>query len=187
MEIYFATSNDGKFGEAAKMLGGAGVELRRFPFAHREVRSDDLAEIAGEAALAAYARLGKPVFTEDSGLFINALDGFPGTYSGWVQKKIGNAGILRLLAGSGDRTAEFRAAIAYTEDGKSARTFSGSCRGAIAPAPAGESGFGYDPIFVPAGHPQTFAQNKQLKNKLSHRYQSLLEFTKYLQGRQKKS
>lgn len=180
MEISFATSNRNKFVEAQEILGKAGIGVSHFPFQHNEIRSDSLKEVAEEAVRAAYAQARKPVFVEDAGLFIHVLDGFPGTYSGWVQGKIGNTGILRLIEGSPDRFAEFRAVIAYTSDGDDVRTFDGACKGAIAKRPEGESGFGYDPIFVPQGHSQTFAQNKELKNKLSHRYQSLLEFSKYL-------
>jgi len=180
LEIHFATSNKNKFREAEEMLGEAGMGVRHFPFEHNEIRSDSLKEVAEDAVRAAYAQVGKPVFVEDAGLFIHVLEGFPGTYSAWVQKKIGNIGILRLIEGSPDRFAEFRAVIAYSPDGNDVRTFEGVCRGTIAKRPEGESGFGYDPIFVPDGHSQTFAQNKELKNKLSHRYQSLLEFSKYL-------
>jgi XTP/dITP diphosphohydrolase len=186
MEIHFATSNENKFKEASALLPKLvpGLELRHFPFKHREIRSDEIREVAEEAALAAYAEVGKPVFVEDAGLFIHVLGGFPGPYSAWVQGKIGNIGILRLLEGVPDRFAEFRAVIAFTKDGREVKTFKGVCAGTIARRPEGESGFGYDPIFVPAGHSQTFAQKIQLKNKLSHRYQSLLEFSKYLQEAQ---
>jgi XTP/dITP diphosphohydrolase len=182
MGIFFATSNEGKFREAKEILGKAGIEVIHFPFAHNEIRSDSLEEIASEAVSAAYSQVKQPVFVEDAGLFIHVLDGFPGTYSAWVQKKIGNAGILRLLEGVPDRFAEFRATIAFTDDGREVRTFSGACKGTIAKKPEGESGFGYDPIFVPESHSQTFAQNIQLKNKLSHRYKTLSEFSRHLKG-----
>jgi len=180
MELHFATSNENKFREAKEMLGKAGMEVRHFRFEHSEIRSDSLAEIAEEAVRAAHRQVGKPVFVEDSGLFIHVLEGFPGAYSAWVHGKIGCVGILRLLEGVPDRFAEFRAAIAFTADGRSVRVFGGVCKGTIARRQAGASGFGYDPIFVPEGHSQTFAENVELKNNLSHRYKSLLEFSKHL-------
>ncbi len=181
-EVCFATSNDGKFREAEEILGrGAGVRLTRLKFSHSEIRSDSLEEVALEAVAAAYAGARKPVFVEDAGLFITSLNGFPGTYSAWVMKKLGCEGILKLMSGAkgAQRSAEFRAVIAFT-DGKETRTFAGACRGSIAQEAAGSGGFGYDPVFVPEGHSQTFAQNIQLKNELSHRYKSLLEFSGYL-------
>jgi XTP/dITP diphosphohydrolase len=179
-EILFATSNAHKFAEAEEVLGKRGVHLARLDFAHNEIRSDSLEEVAREAAEAAFRACKRPVFVEDAGLFIEALGGFPGTYSAWVQKKIGNAGILRLLAGGASRRARFEACIAY-HDGKSVSCFRGACPGSIAAEERGAAGFGYDPIFVPEGRSQTFAENIQLKNNISHRYKSLLEFSKNLE------
>jgi XTP/dITP diphosphohydrolase len=177
MEVLFATSNRNKVAEAAGVLKKCGVTVRHFPFEHNEIRSDSLEEIAREAVGAVYEATGRrPVFVEDSGLFITALNGFPGPYSAWVQKKLGNAGILRLMDGVAERGAMFEACIAYN-DGKGVRAFHGKCAGTISEAARGSSGFGYDPIFVPAGHLQTFAENIELKNNISHRYKSLLGFS----------
>lgn len=183
MEIYFATSNKGKFAEAAAFFKPLKISLKHFPFEYREIRSDSLEEIAREAAVAAYKRCRMPVFVEDSGLFIDALNGFPGTFSGWVQKKIGNDGILKLLSDAQDRSASFEACIAYKADSGTTATFHGKCLGRIAEEERGSGGFGYDPLFIPQGGEQTFAENKELKNKLSHRYKSLLEFSSFLKPR----
>lgn len=183
LEIHFATSNAHKFKEAEEILRDAGVSLKRFDFRHTEIRSDSLEEVALEAAAAAYLQLKKPVFVEDAGLFIDALNGFPGTYSGWVFRKVGPQGILRLMQDSNERSAHFGSCIAYA-DGKGIKAFTGTCRGAISTRERGEGGFGYDPIFVPEGERKTFAESITLKNKLSHRYNSLLEFSKYLRKTQ---
>lgn len=179
MEIFFATSNDHKFAEAEEMLGRAGIAIRRMPLAHNEIRSESTEEIARDALAYAYGRLGKPVFVEDAGLFIDSLNGFPGTYSGWALRKIGTAGILRLLSGSDNRAARFESCIAYT-DGRSTEAFLGVCRGSIAENRRGSGGFGYDPIFIPEGRSQTFAESIQLKNNISHRYKSLLQFSNHI-------
>jgi len=185
MDIFFATSNPHKFNEAEKIFSESAppeFNLKRFIFTHREIRSDDLEEIAREAAEAAFSQLKKPVFVEDTGLFINALNGFPGAYSAWVQQKIGNAGLLKLLDGEKKRSACFETALAFTTNGKDVIGFRGICEGRIAEKETGASGFGYDPIFIPAGHEQTFAENIELKNKLSHRYKSILLFIDYLKS-----
>jgi len=179
MEVFFATSNKGKADEAALILGKAGATVRQFPFEYRELRSDSLEEIARDAVMEAHRRCKKPVFVEDSGLFIDAFPGFPGTFSAWVQRKIGNEGILKLMAGTKERSARFEACIAFNA-GRSVSVFRGVCEGSIASEARGSGGFGYDPIFVPKGHPQTFAENKELKNNVSHRYKALLEFSKSL-------
>jgi len=174
MEIYFATGNKNKFEEAKKVFDERfpGCSLSHFGFSHNEIRSDSLEEIAEEAVTAAYKELKKPVFVEDAGLFIDALNGFPGTYSGWVYRKIGDKGILGLLRGEPDRKARFEADIAF-HDGKEIRHFHGICKGNIAEESKGQGGFGYDPVFVPTGWSTTFAESIELKNKLSHRYKTL--------------
>jgi XTP/dITP diphosphohydrolase len=187
-EILFATSNKNKVAEASEVIEremikretNGVISLKHFPFSHDEIRSDSLEDVAREAVEAAYLQCKAPVFVEDSGLFIDSLNCFPGTYSGWVQKKIGNKGILRLLEDAkndSERSAYFEACIAY-HDGKTIRTYKGRCDGAISEQESGSSGFGYDPIFVPKGYSQTFAESIGLKNKISHRYLALLEFSK---------
>ena len=180
--LYFATSNKGKFAEAEKFLSSVGIKIEHFDFSHNEIRSDRLEDIAREAAEEAYRQCQDPVFVEDSGLFIKSLNGFPGTYSGWVLKKVGTHGVLKLMGGVKDRSAYFEACIAYA-DQSGIKTFSGRCSGTISESPRGVGGFGYDPLFVPEGFDTTFAQNIELKNKLSHRYISLLELSKSLKLR----
>jgi XTP/dITP diphosphohydrolase len=177
--VLFATSNLHKSDEASVVLSKVGIKITHFPFDHREIRSDSLEDIAREAAEEAYRRCAKPVFVEDAGLFIKAVDGFPGTYSAWAMRKIGVAGTLRLMVGAKDRSAYFASCIAFN-DGSEVRIFEGRCDGAITEKAQGKAGFGYDPVFVPEGHSQTFAQNIELKNNLSHRYKSLLKFSRYL-------
>ncbi len=176
--LYFATGNKNKVIEAQEILN---TPVKQFLFNHREIRSDSVEEVAFDSVKAAYEELGKPVFVEDSGLFIDVLNGFPGTYSKWVYNKIGNSGILNLLKGveKEKRTACFKCAIAFT-DGQITKTFLGVVNGYILEEPMGNAGFGYDPIFVPEGFNKSFAQSIQLKNKLSHRYKALNKLDRFL-------
>ncbi len=179
MEILFATGNEDKFNEATEVLNTMNIRISRVDFEYMEIRSEDINEISADAALEAYRRVKQPVFVEDAGFFLKAFNGFPGSYSKWAFSKIGSGGILRLLGNSLDRGAVFKSSIAFA-DGLGVRIFEGVCSGRIAPSERGESGFGYDPIFIPEGHSQTFAESIGLKNKLSHRYNSLLKFSNYL-------
>ncbi|MDD2655489.1 MAG: XTP/dITP diphosphatase [Candidatus ainarchaeum sp.] len=174
MEISFVTSNPGKFSEAEKILNKYGINIVHAPLHLEEKRSESVEEIAEGCALRAYSALRKPLFVEDSGLFVPALNGFPGTYSAWVLKKLGNEGILRLLDGK-ERAAEFRCAIAFTE-GKDVRLFTGSVRGRVSGSIRGNGGFGYDPVFIPEGEEKTFAEAPSLKDSLSHRARALQKF-----------
>ena len=180
-KIYFATSNKHKFNEAKRILSNWGIKIIHYHFEHNEIRSDNIEEIANEAALFAYKKLKKPVFVEDTGLFIKKLNDFPGTYSGWVQKKIGNSGILALLEKEKRRQAEFRASIVFIDKGY-AMTFTGVCKGSISHKIKGKTGFGYDSVFIPRGYRITFGQSKGLKNKLSHRYIALQELATYIKS-----
>lgn len=173
--VLFATSNINKFKEAQNILG---FEIKHLPFDYTEIRSESVDQVALDAARAAHRRCKEPVFVEDTGLFIDSLKGFPGTYSGWVHKKIGVEGILKLMEGVEERSAYFEAVIGFMKDKEHVELHHGKCFGTISLEPRGEDGFGYDSIFIPDGEHQTFAESIELKNKLSHRYKALLEFSK---------
>lgn len=118
------------------------------------------------------------VMADDSGLFVDALDGAPGVYSSRYGGEDGNDALnnqtlLKNLKGK-ERTAAFRTVIALvTEDGRET-TVQGECRGKIMEEPKGENGFGYDPLFVPEGYSETFAQLPiQVKNSISHRRRAI--------------
>ncbi len=184
MEPAFVTSNRWKFSEAEKILNKYGINIVHANIPLEEKRGESVEEIAEDCAIRAFSLLGKPLFVEDSGLFVPSLNGFPGAYSAWALSKIGNEGMMRLLEGK-PRDAEFRCCAAYTEDGIHARAFTGSVRGTISGEPRGSGGFGYDPIFVPEGEEKTFAENPSLKGRLSHRAAALQKLGEFLSGRQR--
>ncbi|MEM1610539.1 MAG: non-canonical purine NTP pyrophosphatase [Sulfolobales archaeon] len=138
-----------------------------------EIQSESLEEIAYTSLRSAIEHLDisrwDTIWVEDSGLFIEALGGFPGPYSSYVLRKIGLEGILRLLSGVSDRRACYRAVIAYTLKG-SIGVESGELCGSIAYRADGSEGFGYDPIFIPEGYSETLARlGYSVKNRISHR------------------
>ncbi len=181
MKTSFATSNEHKFKEARAILSSHEITLEHFAFDHTEIRSDSLEEIALEALGHAYEKANGPVFVEDGGLFVDALNGFPGTFSGWALKKIGSEGILKLLDCEKNRAASFHACIAYT-DGKITKTFFAEAKGAIALDKRGVSGFGYDPIFIPQGYKKTFAEAPKIKEMVSHRHKALMGLANFLKN-----
>ena len=142
-----------------------------------EIQSDSLEEIAKEKARSAYSKTQKPVIVEDDGLFVDALAGFPGQYSSYVFKTIGNAGVLKLLEDREDRSASFRSLVAFF-DGNSLQLFEGKVAGKISEKIA-QGGWGYDPIFVPEGADVTFAELSN-KNDYSHRRKALEKFAGWL-------
>lgn len=142
-----------------------------------EIQSDSLEEIAREKVKSAFAKIGKPVIVEDDGLFINSLGGFPGQYSSFVFRTIGNDGILKLLNGSIGRSAYFLSLIAFY-DGSVLSISEGRVNGRITDRIT-EGGWGYDPIFVPDSCDLTFAELSKNKNEYSHRKRALEKFAQW--------
>jgi XTP/dITP diphosphohydrolase len=177
LQVTFASTNQNKYNEVRSILEPHGVSVEFAKTELVEIQSDSLEEIAREKAKSAYAKVGRPVIVEDDGLFIDALAGFPGQYSSYVFKTVGNAGILKLLENTKSRSAHFLSIIAY-HDGKGVRLFEGMVEGSIAEKPA-KGGWGYDPVFVPAGAKAAFAELAN-KNDYSHRRKALDSFAKWL-------
>jgi len=173
--LYFATSNVHKLVEARIVLEKFGITVRGIPKDSLEVQSDSLEEIARTSIIGVAQRVKSKVFVEDAGLFVHALGGFPGPYSSYVHRTIGNEGLLKLLRGVRNRSAEFRSAVACSEQGREPTVFSGKATGTIIRQQRGNLGFGFDPIFTPdSGDGRTFAEMTSAeKNLLSHRADAL--------------
>jgi XTP/dITP diphosphohydrolase len=202
MTIVIATRNAHKMGEIRSILGGSFhyLTLNDFPDAPKII--EDAPTFAGNATkkaveLAKWLAIKHPtsnfVLADDSGLEVDALDGTPGVHSarfaalnsaksGNTPDADNNVKLLRLLKDipPEKRTARFRCVIALVEvqspksKVQSPQLFNGACEGRIIFDPRGKNGFGYDPLFVPDGFEQTFAElGEDVKNKLSHRAQAL--------------
>lgn len=177
MKVLFITSNEGKFKEAKSIGEKYGIEVEWRKEEYLEPQGNDLEEIARKSAELLAEKIKEPFFIEDSGLFIPALKGFPGPYSSYVFKTIGNEGILKLMDGVEERNAYFLAVVAFF-DGKEILTFKGRVDGRIAKEMRGDKGFGFDPIFEYDG--RTFAEMGDEKNEVSHRRRALEELFRYL-------
>lgn len=166
-EISFITSNSNKFKEMKEFFKADELHLNWINQSLPEVQAETLEEVV-EYSLSQYK--GGEVFIEDAGIFIEALDGFPGVYSRYVYDTIGNKGILKLMEGLENRKTRFEAVIGYQERRRgNIKLFKGEVKGFVSLFPRGESGFGYDPIFVPEGFKKTFGEDSILKSNLSHR------------------
>lgn len=168
--VYFATSNDSKFAEARLVLSEFGLGLGRLRTKGAEVQSDDVAVVASAAASALASCEDRPFFVEDTGLYVESLRGFPGAYAAFVHGTIGLRGLLRLLEGRSDRSAEFVSAVALVEGHRGPRLFTGRLKGSISLRPRGTHGFGFDPVFVPEGSELSLAElSLERKCAVSHR------------------
>jgi XTP/dITP diphosphohydrolase len=184
-ELLIATRNEGKAREFASLLGATRLRVRSLAEFPRALEVEETgATFAENAALKAraYARAtGLWTLADDSGLEVDALGGAPGVFSarygGLPTDEARTAHLLEELARTGDaaRRARFVCVIALAlPPSDRLQLFEGTCEGRIAHAPRGRNGFGYDPVFIPDGHGQTFGElSDETKARLSHRSRAL--------------
>ena len=160
MTLWFMTSNEGKVAEAKEHFSHFGIEVKQFDFEATEPQTDDLEIVALskiDQAIPFIPDENDMILVEDAGLFIEALEGFPGVYSSYALQTIGCEGVLKLLSHleSEDlvvdakiRRAEFRAVAVLYHKGVT-KLAEGVCPGRISHNIAEGEGFGFDPIFIP--------------------------------------
>ena len=145
-----------------------------------EIQSVSLEKIARFAAEEAARRHKRMVVVEDSGLFVHALDGFPGPYSSYVYATVGTEGLLHLMSGEDRRGAYFQASLAVASPRGLNQSFSARVYGTVSRRSSGRNGFGFDPVFVPRGTRTTFAQGGvEFKQKHSHRAKAFRKLAKW--------
>jgi XTP/dITP diphosphohydrolase len=182
--VLVSTRNAHKLVEIRQILGPSFelLDLSSVPaLGEVEETGTTFEENAALKALAASAHFGGWVLADDSGLEVDALGGAPGVYSarfsGEGATDVTNRALLleKLTAvPAGQRSARFRCVIALARGGEVLAHFSGSVEGAIIGSEKGAGGFGYDPLFVPEGFGETFAElGAETKNRLSHRGRAL--------------
>ena len=184
MRVTFVTSNPHKYREVREILAPFGIEAVRHSLALPEPQARSLRSVVREKIAHVPRRL-DPVLVEDSGIFVSALEGFPGVYSRYAFETIGLTGILRMLRGR-PREATFRTAAGLRENGRLWLT-EGASHGTIALRPRGSRGFGYDPIFVPEGGRRTYAEmTSEEKSESSHRARAVRSVGRHLAKRMKR-
>ena len=188
MKLVFATNNRHKLDEVRAIVGDR-VEVLSLNDIDCH---DDIPETAdtlqGNALIKAryiYDKYGIDCFADDTGLEVDALDGAPGVYSARYAGEECNSEanmnkLLHNLTGESNRNAQFRTVIALIIKGEE-KLFNGIVKGSIAEEKKGDSGFGYDPIFIPEGFSESFAQmSSDMKNSMSHRYRATEQLSNYL-------
>jgi XTP/dITP diphosphohydrolase len=184
--IYFVTGNKHKYHEIVSSFKKE--QLKWIPV-HRDLKTIepqilDLKEIAIFKLKSVKQEMDSSYFIEDAGLFIETpLKGFPGVFSSYIFKTLGNEGILKLINNFQDSIAYFRAVIAlYFKPLNKILTFIGETKGKISPVIRGNKGFGFDPIFIPDDFPKkTFAElSVDQKNMISHRGKAIGKLINFL-------
>ena len=195
MRIVFATNNAHKLEEIRAILGHSHDILSLNDIqCHADIpeTADTLEGNALQKARYVWDHYHLSVFADDTGLEVDALGGAPGVYSARYAGGAGHdseanmAKLLRELHGHTDRTARFRTVIALiladaSDKGFSEHLFEGKVEGRIATERQGSEGFGYDPLFVPDGYDESFAQlGTAIKNRISHRAHAVARLTDFL-------
>ncbi len=184
----FATNNAHKLEEVSAILDGK-VEILSMNDINCKTDIPETADtLEGNALLKAkyiFENYHTDCFADDTGLEVEALNGAPGVYSARYAGDAHNSEanmkkLMNELEGIENRKAQFRTVFALIIDGKE-HLFEGIIKGRIAKGRKGTSGFGYDPIFIPEGYSQTFAEmGNELKNKISHRAIATQKLCKFL-------
>jgi XTP/dITP diphosphohydrolase len=190
-KFFIASKNSGKIREIRSILEDFPAEILSFNdipgIPDIEETGSTLEENALIKAKAVFDIVNIPVLADDSGLEVDFLNGAPGVYSARYSGPDANddANCKKLLAELGElefskRTARFRCVIVMY-DGFRERCFEGACEGHIIDYKKGHNGFGYDPIFMPNGYSQTFAElENNIKNRISHRARALNNLKEFL-------
>jgi non-canonical purine NTP pyrophosphatase, rdgB/HAM1 family len=188
MKIVFATNNKHKLDEVRKMVGDNIEIVSLADIACYDDIPETAKTLEGNALLKAKYikdKFNLDCFADDTGLEVEALDNAPGVYSaryaGETQDAEANMQKLLLnMKNEKNRNANFRTSIALIL-GEEVYTFEGIVKGYIAEEKRGINGFGYDPLFIPEGHSQTFAElGNEIKNTISHRAEAVRKLTAFL-------
>ena len=188
MKLIFATNNFNKLEEVQKLIPSHITLLSLKDIECLEDIPETQNTIEGNAIQKAqYVKdnYGYDCFADDTGLEVEALNGAPGVYSARYAGEQKNANdnmnkLLGELETKENRSAQFKTVIALHVNGE-LKTFTGLCKGQIVKSKLGNKGFGYDPIFQPDSHEETFAQmNLKLKNKIGHRGKAVRQLTSFL-------
>lgn len=189
--LIVATRNTHKTAEIRALLGEKFqvCDVSEFPeLPEIEETGSTFLENARLKALGISSRIEGWVLSDDSGLEVDALAGAPGVWSSSYGGEEGNhwknnARLLVEMLGMANRVARFHCTVVIALGGAERAHFSGKVEGRIIEACEGERGFGYDPLFIPEGHQQTFAQlGDTIKNTLSHRARALAQVLNYFEG-----
>lgn len=188
MKVVFATNNQHKLKELQAILGKEFELLSLTEIGCNEEIPEEQPTLEGNArqkAFYVYEKFGYSCFADDTGLEIEALNGEPGVYSARYAGDAKNSQanmdkVLKKLITTDNRKARFRTVISLVLEGKE-NQFDGIVEGKITKEKRGDSGFGYDPIFLPAGYEKTFAEMSLAdKNQISHRARAVQKLVEYL-------
>ena len=182
-KIVYVTGNWSKIMSAKQILEPLGFEVENIKMETTEIQADTVEEVAIHSAKEASETLKCSVLKNDTGLYVEALNGFPGPYTHYVDDTLGEDGLLKLLDGVENRNAYFMEALAYCEYGKDPIIFKSITKGKIAKEKSGKYGWSWDFIFVPDGYEKTMGNYPDEERCKIWNTDAFYELAKYLNNK----
>lgn len=181
MRIRFLSKNKHKIDEAKSILAPLSVEVIPITVPINELQIDDVEVIVRDKVLRAYDQIGHRLFVEQTCLYLDALNGFPGGLTQPFWDKLEADRFCALFGCGNNRSLTAKTWIGYC-DGRQIHHFHGEIRGTVPPEPRGNREFQWDCVFVPNGHKETFAEMGERKNEISMRRKALDRFAAHLKA-----
>lgn len=183
--LRFVSRNKYKLDEAQTILAPSGVLVRPVEYAIEELQTEDVKRLVSDKVLKAFTKVGRPLFVEHTGLYLEQLGGLPGGLTQIFWDKLGAVRFTELFGSDQTKIVEARTVIGYL-DGQRLHYFEGSVQGHIAPDPRGPRDFQWDCVFIPNGETETFAEMGDRKNQLSMRRKALDLLAEHIIGSRSK-
>jgi XTP/dITP diphosphohydrolase len=180
LELRFVSNNPFKQKEAKTILEPLGVLVHPLTIKVAEIQSDNTEQLVKDKTLKAFNTVGRSLFVEHTGLYLNHMNGLPGGLTQIVWDKLKADKFAELFGRVRDPGAVARTVIGYT-DAKQFYSFKGEIEGRISEIPRGPRDFQWDCIFIPNGFDETFAEMGQKKHEISMRRKALDAFSDFLQ------
>lgn len=179
MRIRFLSKNEHKIAEAKAILAPLEVEVIPVAMSINELQTSDVKVIVRDKVLRAFNKIGHRLFVEQTCLYLDSLNGFPGGLTQPFWDALNADRFCELFGREGHRTLKAVTWIGYC-DGRQVHHFHGEIRGAVANEPRGDRSFQWDCVFIPDGHDETFAEMGERKNEISMRRIAMNHFADLL-------
>lgn len=182
MKIRFMSGNTYKLKEAQLILSKIGIEVVSINTKINEIQTEDPKELVYDKVVKAFKLVGRPLFIEHTGLYVEFFEGLPGGLTQIFWDKLQADKFCEIFGNNTNVTASAKTTIGYI-DGKTIKMFEGEIKGEISSQPRGDRSFQWDCVFIPDGYDKTFAELGEKKNDISMRKIALDKFSQFLKGR----
>lgn len=175
------SGNEHKIAEVQRILAPVGVDVVPVSRKLEELQTEDVERLVRDKLTKAFEAIGRPLFVEHTGLYLNGLNGLPAGLTQIFWDRLQADRFADLVAGLGDAKATAKTVLGYC-DGRKIHLFEGAIEGTVPRAPAGPTDFQWDCVFVPDGSTQTFAEMGAAKDDISMRRKALDLFAAHLKS-----